>query len=155
MTRSGHWHDYHRADPDKMRKARPRNTDCTVGVVNRVGRNEPPAQSPRLGFSVRFRTDSSARLLDQLRRAAQLVFQPQRASQRERSPRVEGKSRQASTVAATVAFVLVASLMLSWVALYNHAPLVFSDTIAYAAASLGGEIPQFVSPYYGLLILSL
>ena len=45
--------------------------------------------------------------------------------------------------------------MLSWVALYNHAPLVFSDTIAYATAPLRGEIPGFVSPYYGLLILPL
>ena len=45
--------------------------------------------------------------------------------------------------------------MLSWVALYNHAPLVFSDTIAYATAPLRGEIAGFVSPYYGLLILPL
>jgi hypothetical protein len=45
--------------------------------------------------------------------------------------------------------------MLSWIALYNHAPLVFSDTIAYATAPLRGEIPGFVSPYYGLLILPL
>ena len=45
--------------------------------------------------------------------------------------------------------------MLSWVALYNHAPLVFSDTIAYATAPLRGELPPFVSPYYGLLILPL
>ena len=45
--------------------------------------------------------------------------------------------------------------MLSWVALYNHAPLVFSDTIAYATAPLRRELPGFVSPYYGLLILPL
>jgi hypothetical protein len=59
------------------------------------------------------------------------------------------------TVAATGIFVLVSSVMLSWVALYNHAPLVFSDTIAYATAPLRGEVPGFVSPYYGLLILPL
>jgi hypothetical protein len=60
-----------------------------------------------------------------------------------------------SAAARTVVFVLVASVMLSWVALYNHAPLVFSDTIAYATAPLRGENPGFVSPYYGLLILPL
>jgi len=57
--------------------------------------------------------------------------------------------------ARTIVFVLVASVMLSWVALFNHAPLVFSDTIAYATAPLRGENPGFVSPYYGLLILPL
>ncbi|HEX3339683.1 MAG TPA: hypothetical protein VHT68_10985 [Pseudolabrys sp.] len=60
-----------------------------------------------------------------------------------------------SAAARTIVFVLVASVMLSWVALYNHTPLVFSDTIAYATAPLRGENPGFVSPYYGLLILPL
>jgi hypothetical protein len=99
----------------------------------------------------------SARLLDQLSRVARLMLQPGRTSERERASRVNPGSSYslAPRLAATIVFVLVSSVMLSWVALYNHAPLVFSDTIAYAAAPLRGELPGFVSPYYGLLILPL
>ena len=106
---------------------------------------------------MRLRTGFAARLLDQLSRAARLMLRPGRASQRERGLRVKAGSIHsfAPTVASTIVFVLVSSVMLSWVALYNHAPLVFSDTIAYATAPLRSEIPGFVSPYYGLLILPL
>ena len=106
---------------------------------------------------MRLRTGSTARLLDQLSRTARPMLRPGRAPQRERpSPVKPGSSHSlAPTVAATIVLVLVSSLMLSWVALYNHAPLVFSDTIAYATAPLRGEIAGFVSPYYGLLILPL
>jgi hypothetical protein len=58
-------------------------------------------------------------------------------------------------IASTIALTIAASVMLSWVALFNHAPLVFSDTIAYATAALRHEIPEFVSVYYGILILPL
>src|SRR4029453_4400213 len=99
----------------------------------------------------------SARLLDQLSRATRLILQTGRASGRERASRLKPGSSYsfAPRPAATIVFVLVSSVMLSWVALYNRAPLVFSDTIAYATAPLRGEIPGFVSPYYGLLILPL
>jgi hypothetical protein len=99
----------------------------------------------------------SARLLDQLSRATRLILQTGRASERERASRLKPGSSDsfAPRPAATIVFVLVSSVMLSWVALYNRAPLVFSDTIAYATAPLRGEIPGFVSPYYGLLILPL
>jgi hypothetical protein len=83
------------------------------------------------------------------------MLRPGRAPQRERPSPVKPGSSHAPTVAATIVLVLVSSVMLSWVALYNHAPLVFSDTIAYATAPLRGEIAGFVSPYYGLLILPL
>jgi hypothetical protein len=48
-----------------------------------------------------------------------------------------------------------AVLMLLWPAIYNGAPLVFSDTIAYAAAPARREVPDFISPYYGLFIYPL
>ena len=99
----------------------------------------------------------SARLVDQLSRAVRLMLQPVRTSEREPASRAKPRASNslAPRLAATVVFVLVSSVMLSWVALYNYAPLVFSDTIAYATAPLRGELPGFVSPYYGLLILPL
>jgi len=48
-----------------------------------------------------------------------------------------------------------AVVMLMWPAIYNGAPLVFSDTIAYAAAPARREVPDFFSPFYGLLIYPL
>jgi hypothetical protein len=55
--------------------------------------------------------------------------------------------------AGPLGFFIVSSFMLSWVAFYNGAPLVFSDTIAYAAAALRGEMPGLFSFYYSLFIL--
>ncbi len=43
--------------------------------------------------------------------------------------------------------------MLSWVALFNGAPLVFADTISYASAALQREVPGFFSVFYSVLIL--
>lgn len=58
-------------------------------------------------------------------------------------------------IAATILLVVIASIMLSWVALFNGAPLVFSDTIAYATSALLGAIPGFFSAWYGIFILPL
>ncbi|MFL6799721.1 MAG: hypothetical protein ACJ8F3_20180 [Xanthobacteraceae bacterium] len=56
-------------------------------------------------------------------------------------------------VSRNAAVVLAAALLLSWVAFFNRAPLVFSDTIAYAAAALEGEVPGLFSIYYSWFIL--
>lgn len=56
-----------------------------------------------------------------------------------------------SSPAATV--VVVAAL--SWVAIFNGAPLVFSDSIGYATAALRHEIPGVFSPIYSYLIAPL
>jgi hypothetical protein len=48
-------------------------------------------------------------------------------------------------MATTGALVLSSSVMLSWVALLNHAPLVFSDSLGYATWALRGEVPGFFS----------
>jgi hypothetical protein len=55
----------------------------------------------------------------------------------------------------TGAVVLAGSVMLSWVALFNHAPLVFADSLGYATAPLRGEIPGLFSIFYSVLILPL
>lgn len=55
----------------------------------------------------------------------------------------------------TVAYVAIASILLSWVALYNGAPLVFSDTISYALAAYQGEVPGMFSIFYSIFILPL
>jgi hypothetical protein len=58
-------------------------------------------------------------------------------------------------VATTGALVLAGAFMLSWVALFNQAPLVFADSLGYATAPMRGEIPGFFSIFYGILILPL
>ena len=55
----------------------------------------------------------------------------------------------------TGALVLAGALMLSWVALFNQAPLVFADSLGYATAPFRGEIPGFFSIFYSILILPL
>jgi hypothetical protein len=56
---------------------------------------------------------------------------------------------------ATGALVLAGSVMLSWVALFNHAPLVFADSLGYATAPFRGEVPGLFSIFYSFLILPL
>ena len=51
--------------------------------------------------------------------------------------------------------MLAGALMLSWVALFNEAPLVFADSLGYATAPFRGEIPGFFSIFYSILILPL
>lgn len=102
---------------------------------------------------------TGARLADKLSRVARSKFHLGANSQR--GTAALGTEPQATRsvartdIASTVAFVVAASVMLSWVALFNHAPLVFSDTITYATAALRHEIPGFFSVYYGILILPL
>src|SRR4029079_3060282 len=50
---------------------------------------------------------------------------------------------------------VVSSVMLSWVALFNHFPLVFPDTLSYATTVLRGETPGMFSVFYSLFILPL
>jgi hypothetical protein len=45
--------------------------------------------------------------------------------------------------------------MLSWVALFNGAPLVFSDTLSYSTAAYEGKIPGLFSIFYSAFILPL
>jgi hypothetical protein len=45
--------------------------------------------------------------------------------------------------------------MLSWVALFNRAPLVFADSLGYATAAFRGEFPGLFSIFYSVLILPL
>ncbi len=53
------------------------------------------------------------------------------------------------------AYLLVASVLLSWVALLNGSPLVFSDTVTYATAAFQGEVPGMFSIFYSIFILPL
>src|SRR4051812_39612324 len=55
-------------------------------------------------------------------------------------------------MASTGALVLAGSLMLSWVALFNHAPLVFADSLGYATSLWWGEVPGLFSIFYSVLI---
>ena len=57
--------------------------------------------------------------------------------------------------ASTTAFIAASSAMLSWVALFNGAPLVFPDTASYATAAYLGEIPGMFSVFYSIFILPL
>jgi hypothetical protein len=57
--------------------------------------------------------------------------------------------------ASMAAYVLLGSLMLSWVALFNRAPLVFADTISYSTAAFQREIPGLFSIFYSIFILPL
>ena len=56
---------------------------------------------------------------------------------------------------ATAALIIASSVMLSWVALLNHFPLVFPDTLSYATTAFLGEIPGMFSAWYSLFILPL
>ena len=62
---------------------------------------------------------------------------------------------QLAKTASMSVFLLTASLMLSWVALFNNAPLVFSDTVSYATAAFQREIPGLFSVFYSIFILPL
>ena len=57
--------------------------------------------------------------------------------------------------ASMVAYLLFASVMLSWVALFNRAPLVFADTISYATSASQREVPGLFSIFYSIFILPL
>jgi hypothetical protein len=60
-----------------------------------------------------------------------------------------------ANAASTLAHLLLASVMLSWVALFNGAPLVFPDTITYALAAFQREVPGLFSIFYSIFILPL
>ena len=53
------------------------------------------------------------------------------------------------------AFLIIASIALSWVALFNGAPLVFADTISYATAAFQREVSGLFSIFYSIFILPL
>ena len=53
------------------------------------------------------------------------------------------------------AYLLASSLILSWVAFFNGAPLVFSDTMSYTTSAFEGEVPGLFSIYYSIFILPL
>src|SRR5436309_790156 len=55
----------------------------------------------------------------------------------------------------TIAAVAFSSVLMSWVAIFNGAPLVFSDTMSYAVAALRREVPGMYSVFYSVLILPL
>jgi len=57
--------------------------------------------------------------------------------------------------ASMAAYLLLASLMLAWVALFNRAPLVFADTINYSTAAFQREVPGLFSIFYSIFILPL
>jgi hypothetical protein len=65
------------------------------------------------------------------------------------------KLRAMEPFLATAAMILGGTLMLSWVALFNGAPLVFADTAAYATDALAHEISGLFSVFYTYLILPL
>ena len=69
-------------------------------------------------------------------------------------PSVQGQDKP-TRIAETVLYLALASLALSWVALFNRAPLVFADTVGYATAALGGWLPGFFSVFYSVFILPL
>lgn len=50
-------------------------------------------------------------------------------------------------------YLIAASITVSWVALYNGAPLVFADTISYATSAYRREVPGLFSIFYSLFIL--
>lgn len=65
-----------------------------------------------------------------------------------------GRVRLAKAASMT-AYLLTASAMLSWVALFNGAPLVFADTISYATSAFEREVPGLFSIFYSIFILPL
>lgn len=60
-----------------------------------------------------------------------------------------------ANAASVAAYLLLAAAMLSWVALFNGAPLVFSDTISYATSAFQREVPGLFSIFYSIFILPL
>jgi hypothetical protein len=54
-----------------------------------------------------------------------------------------------------VVYLAAGSVALSWVALLNGAPLVFSDTMSYATAAFEREVPGLFSIFYSAFILPL
>lgn len=60
-----------------------------------------------------------------------------------------------ANAASMAAYLLLASVMLSWVALFNGAPLVFADTISYATSAFQREVPGLFSIFYSIFILPL
>jgi hypothetical protein len=70
------------------------------------------------------------------------------------TPQATSRVRLANS-AAMAGYLLVASVLLSWVALLNGAPLVFSDTVTYALAAFQGEVPGMFSIFYSIFILPL
>src|SRR3954467_4061437 len=67
--------------------------------------------------------------------------------------RTRTSSLQLRTMKSAVSVSIISGFLLSWVAVLNHAPLVFADTIAYATAAFRNEVPGLFSFYYSLLIL--
>jgi hypothetical protein len=67
----------------------------------------------------------------------------------------EATHQKLVNAAAMAASLLLASVMLSWVALFNGAPLVFADTISYSTAAFQGEVPGLFSIFYSIFILPL
>lgn len=63
--------------------------------------------------------------------------------------------RLVANVASAAAYLLLASIMLSWVALFNGAPLVFADTLSYSTAAFEGEVSGLFSIFYSAFILPL
>ena len=54
-----------------------------------------------------------------------------------------------------MAYLAAGSVVLSWVALFNRAPLVFSDTMSYATSAFEGEVPGLFSVFYSIFMLPL
>lgn len=69
-------------------------------------------------------------------------------------PNAGSTSRGASPlgVGSSVALFGIASLLLSWVALINKAPLVFADSLMYATAALQRELPAYFSVFYSVFV---
>jgi hypothetical protein len=57
-----------------------------------------------------------------------------------------------NSAAHTLIVIGFATLVLSWVAIYNRAPLVFSDSLMYATAALELSLPVYFSVFYSWLI---
>ena len=64
-------------------------------------------------------------------------------------------STSATAIAPRAGFLFSASVLLSWVAVVNGAPLVFSDTISYATAAYEREVHGLFSIFYSAFMLPL
>ncbi len=65
------------------------------------------------------------------------------------------EERSAKNSPYVIAVGAISILTLSWVALFNSSPLVFSNSIAYTTAALKGELPGLFSVFYSYLIVPL
>jgi hypothetical protein len=65
------------------------------------------------------------------------------------------EARSVKTASSVIVVGAISVLGLSWVALFNSSPLVFSDSIAYTTAALKGEVPGLFSVFYSYLIVPL